>query len=249
MQKHCEENQPPEPTGHQKSRSDRDTVEERVNDQSQQNGIAGMCVLEFVVMGLLAEVKMWCDSVFEEMNNQVSEEHQKCSRPSSKFKTLRNHLNNRRGQHESRTQRHEVTQVASFPMPLHDDRSAKNVGGSSRQAKQYAGQDWVHVVSCWIPSINLSAPGARGPTYCLPRMTNVHHISILHDVVLPLKTQGALGAGVGLRSRFEELIPADGFGADEVLFEIGMNRPSRFLRARVNRNLPSATFVLARCEE
>ena len=54
-------------------------------------------------------------------------------------------------------------------------------------------------------------------------MPDVHHIAILHDVVFAFEAQGAFGAGVGFGAGFEQLVPADGFGANEVLFQIGMD--------------------------
>jgi hypothetical protein len=50
---------------------------------------------------------------------------------------------------------------------------------------------------------------------------DVHHIPILHDVVFAFQTQRAFGAGVGFGSGFQQRVPADGFGADEVVFNIG----------------------------
>ncbi len=76
-------------------------------------------------------------------------------------------------------------------------------------------------------------------------MPDMHHVTVLHDVVLALQAKRAFGAGVGFGARFEQLIPADGFGADEVFFEVGVDRSCRFLGARVRRDGPGAAFVLA----
>ena len=54
-------------------------------------------------------------------------------------------------------------------------------------------------------------------------MPDMHHIAILHDVVLAFQTQRALGARVGFRARFEQLVPANGFSTDEVLLQIGVD--------------------------
>jgi hypothetical protein len=77
----------------------------------------------------------------------------------------------------------------------------------------------------------------------------VHYVSILHDVILALETKRAFGTGVGLRSSLKELVPSDGFSADEMFFEIGVNRSCAFLGARVGRNLPGAAFVFTGGEE
>ena len=59
-------------------------------------------------------------------------------------------------------------------------------------------------------------------------MPDMHHVAILHDVVLAFETQCAFGAGVGFGAGFQQLVPADGFGADEVLFQIGVDRAGGF---------------------
>jgi hypothetical protein len=50
------------------------------------------------------------------------------------------------------------------------------------------------------------------------RMPNVHYVPILHDVVLTFQPQSTFGAGIGFGAGFQKLIPADGFGADKMLF-------------------------------
>src|ERR1700726_2867230 len=47
---------------------------------------------------------------------------------------------------------------------------------------------------------------------------NVHYVAVLHNVVLTLQAQRAFGARICFRARFEKLVPADGFGPDEMFF-------------------------------
>src|SRR5258708_32030056 len=77
----------------------------------------------------------------------------------------------------------------------------------------------------------------------------VHHVSILHDVVLAFEAEGAFGAGVCLGTRFQQLIPANGLGPDEVLFQIGVNRAGAVLGTRIQRDRPGAAFILSGGEE
>src|SRR5271169_3550348 len=42
----------------------------------------------------------------------------------------------------------------------------------------------------------------------LARVPNVHHVTILYDVVLAFQAQRAFGAGIGFRAGFEKLVPA-----------------------------------------
>src|SRR5689334_11660768 len=72
----------------------------------------------------------------------------------------------------------------------------------------------------------------------------MHHVSIPDDVVLTLQPQRAAGARVRFRSGFKKLIPVDCLGADEMLFQIGMNRSGGNLGARSALDCPGATFVL-----
>ena len=72
----------------------------------------------------------------------------------------------------------------------------------------------------------------------LTGMADVHDIAILDDVVLALKAESTLGAGVGFGTGLEQLIPADGFRPDEMLFEIGMDRACCLLGAGMRGDLP-----------
>ena len=76
-------------------------------------------------------------------------------------------------------------------------------------------------------------------------MPDVHHIAVLHDVVLAFEAQSAFGAGVGFGARFEQLVPANRFGADEVFFQIGVDGARGFDRAGADGNCPGAAFVFA----
>src|SRR6202167_3453813 len=89
----------------------------------------------------------------------------------------------------------------------------------------------------WVSGVNLS------------RVPYMHHIAVLDDVIFTFEPKGSFGAGVRLGASFEQLIPTDGFSPDEVFFQIGVNRPSRFLGARMGGNLPGAALILAGREE
>ncbi len=80
-------------------------------------------------------------------------------------------------------------------------------------------------------------------------MPNVQHISILDNVVLALQAQRAFGASVGFGAGFEELIPADGFSANEMLFQIRMNGAGCFDSSGVDRDCPGTALVFADGEE
>src|SRR5450631_1727196 len=146
VQENRKENQPAQPVRYQKSRCDGNAVKEGMNDESEQHGISLVRMDEFVVMRLFAKMKMRCDRMLEEVDDQVAEKHQKRRRPAVKLKAFWNHLDQGGGQHEPRAQRNEVPQVAALPMPLHNNRSAENVGGSCGQAEKYAGGNGMHIL-------------------------------------------------------------------------------------------------------
>src|SRR5579864_7399773 len=83
----------------------------------------------------------------------------------------------------------------------------------------------------------------------LPRVPYVQDVSILHDVVLALESQNSLCSGVGFGAGFQQLVPANGFCANEMLFQIGMDRPGSLDRARIHGNGPGAAFVFADSEK
>jgi len=80
-------------------------------------------------------------------------------------------------------------------------------------------------------------------------VADVHHVTVLHDVIFAFEAERAFGAGGGFGAGVEELVPADGFGADEVFFQIGVNGSCGFLSASIGRNLPGATFIFASGEK
>ena len=60
----------------------------------------------------------------------------------------------------------------------------------------------------------------------------------------PFEAELAFGAGVRFRAGFKQLVPADGFRADEVVLEIGVDGSSGFNGARADRNCPGPALVL-----
>jgi hypothetical protein len=77
----------------------------------------------------------------------------------------------------------------------------------------------------------------------LSAVTNVHHVTILHNVVLTFEAQGTMRPSNGFRAGFEQRIPVDGFRADEMFFQVGMDRSRSGLGSRVDGNCPGAAFV------
>ena len=58
-------------------------------------------------------------------------------------------------------------------------------------------------------------------------MTDVHDIAVLHDVLFALETESSLGSCRSFAARREQVIPANRFGTDEVVLEVGVNCPRR----------------------
>ena len=87
-----------------------------------------MRVDELVAMCFFAEVKVRRHRVLKKVDDQIAEQNQKCRRFATQFQAFRNHLDQSGGQHESRAQGDKVAEIAPLPVPLHNDRAAKDVG-------------------------------------------------------------------------------------------------------------------------
>ena len=77
----------------------------------------------------------------------------------------------------------------------------------------------------------------------------MHHVAILHNVLLALKAKRTLRARSCFAARRKQIIPANRFGANEVMLKIGVNRAGRLRRLRSCGNSPCAAFVFACGEE
>src|SRR5258708_39586848 len=144
MEEYGQENHPSQPAGNDKPRGDGDAVEEGMNHQSHQHRKTTIGGGELVGVGLFTEVEMGSDGVFKEVNYEIADEHQQSGILPAQSKALRNNLDDRGGQHETRAQGDEVLQVGTVPMLLDNDRSAENIGRSRSQAQQQTEEDRVH---------------------------------------------------------------------------------------------------------
>ena len=76
-------------------------------------------------------------------------------------------------------------------------------------------------------------------------MPDVHHVAVLCDVLLAFEAQCALGTSRSFGAGFEQRIPANRFGANEVMFQVRVNRAGGLRSFRANRDRPGAAFVFA----
>src|SRR5450432_182919 len=83
----------------------------------------------------------------------------------------------------------------------------------------------------------------------LAAVTDVHDVAVLGDVFFAFEPQDAFGSGVGFRARFQQCVPRDGLGADEVFFEVGMDGSGCLRSFGVDWNRPGSAFVFAHGEE
>src|SRR4051812_7585901 len=70
---------------------------------------------EFVMMRLFAEVEVRAQCVLAEMHDQVTDQHQEPGARSAQRERLRDHLDERSGQHESGPESDEILQRLLFP--------------------------------------------------------------------------------------------------------------------------------------
>jgi hypothetical protein len=66
-------------------------------------------------------------------------------------------------------------------------------------------------------------------------MPDVHHIAVFHDVLLAFQAQRAAGASFGFRPCIEQLVPVNGFGTDEMMFQISVDSAGPVPQVRVLR--------------
>src|SRR5581483_12400485 len=110
-----------------------------MDDEPEQDRIAGVRLDKLIVMGFLPEVKVRGDGVFEEMNDQISQQDQQGGGLPPHRQAFGDHLDQRGGEHEAGADGDKIAQVPPLPMALHDYGSAKNIGGSRGEAQENAG--------------------------------------------------------------------------------------------------------------
>ena len=104
-----------------------------------------MTVDELILVGFLAEVEVRRNGMFEQMNDEISGQNQEGGALAAKLQAGGEDLHDRRRQHESRAQRHEVLQIRTVPVLLDDDGAAENIGRRRGEAEQDAEENGMHV--------------------------------------------------------------------------------------------------------
>ena len=122
------ENHGAEPAGNQKSRSDRDAVEERVDGQAGERRVGHARIHKLIAVRLFTKMEMGGPGMFKVVNNEVSQKDQRGTGLGSKAQAFRNHLRQRRGQHEARAQSDEEGEKRAAPRPRGNNGAAKQVG-------------------------------------------------------------------------------------------------------------------------
>ena len=96
MQEDGDKDDPPQPVETMKPDSDRDAVEEGMNQQPHQHRIAFVRVDELLGVRLFSEVKVRRNRVLKEMDEQVSEQNEETGARAAQRNALRHHLDQRR---------------------------------------------------------------------------------------------------------------------------------------------------------
>jgi hypothetical protein len=86
-------------------------------------------------------------------------------------------------------------------------------------------------------------------SFCLATVADVHYVAVLDYVFLAFEAEGSAGAGGGFRAGVEKSIPADGFGADEVVLEVSVDGAGPLWGFGAERDGPGAALVFARSKE
>ena len=71
-------------------------------------------------------------------------------------------------------------------------------------------------------------------------MPDMHHVAVFHDVLLAFQTQRPAVASFRFGAGVEQLVPVNGFGADEMMFQVSVNGAGSvaLLSIRVPRSRP-----------
>ena len=80
-------------------------------------------------------------------------------------------------------------------------------------------------------------------------VADVHYVAVLDYVFLAFEAEGSAGAGGGFGAGIEEGIPAEGFGADEVVLEVGVDGACALRGFGAGGDGPGTALVFARGEE
>src|SRR6266581_8873204 len=174
-----------------------------------------MTVRYLIVMSFFAEMEMRRERVFKQMNQKEPSQNQKQRGLASQPQRLGKNLHERRGKHEARTQRQEVFQEMTRPLPADDEVSAQNVGRRRRQS-----QDYSEDRSCLARMSHFGNPSTTVP--------EKDDVAFLHDVVLPFQTHFPAFARRPRAPRFEQIIAPHNLSANEPALDVGMNHARRF---------------------
>src|ERR1700692_4274170 len=180
MQNNRQKDDPSERRGNQKPRGDRNPIEERVNQQSDQNRISLVRMHALVGVGFFSTVKSRSDGVLEEMDKQVSPEDEKPGIPAPQMDALRHHFDQRRRQHETCSERDEVAEVGTLPMLLNDDGAAEHIRARRRQAQQQTRPDGRHEEKEYqVAASLLSRPGDEATPVSTRRASHEQNARLL----------------------------------------------------------------------
>src|ERR1035441_7915013 len=91
--------------------------------------------------------------------------------------------------------------------------------------------------------------GAERPCRLALTVADHQDVAVLDDVFLALQTELALVASAGIAAEIDQRFPVHHFGANELLFEIGVNNAGGLHRSAVHGDGPGAALVVSGGEE
>jgi hypothetical protein len=100
---------------HEEAGGDGDPVEERVNAEPGQGHVPHRRVHEGIVMDFLAEVEVRRQGVLRKVHEEIADQHVQV-RMGHRLQALRDHTQERDGEHEARPQREEVLKKRAIPL-------------------------------------------------------------------------------------------------------------------------------------
>src|ERR1041385_2998108 len=95
-------------------------------------------------MRLFAEMEVRRYGVLEKVDEEISNKNQQRRFFAGERDALRNHLQDRRRQHEPGSDGHEVFQIATIPMPLNKNRAAEDISRGGGQTQHETENENIH---------------------------------------------------------------------------------------------------------
>jgi len=89
-----------------------------------------MVMADYFVVRLFPKMKVRCNGVFEEVDQEITDENHQKRAVARKPHRLGDHIQERHSEHVASAQSHKILQVATLPVAINDEVAAQQVAAS-----------------------------------------------------------------------------------------------------------------------